>query len=58
MVRLFPKTDARAIELGMDLNPMISGCMIKVFGDCDGKKMAQSMRERSPEGRKGLPLFR
>lgn len=38
------KTDTRTIELGMDLNPMISGCMIKVFKDYDGSKLIEAIR--------------
>lgn len=38
------KTDTRAVELGMDLNPMISGCMIKIFKDFNGDKMIEQLR--------------
>jgi len=30
------KTDTRAAERGLDLNPMISGCMTKIFKNFDG----------------------
>ncbi len=33
------KTDTRSIELGLDLNPMISGCMIKIFRNSDGEQL-------------------
>ena len=33
------KTDTRSIELGMDLNPMIAGCMIKIFKNFDGDQL-------------------
>ena len=39
------KTDTRTIELGMDLNPMISGCMIKLFKDYDGDKLIEAIRQ-------------
>lgn len=39
------KTDTRSIERGLDLNPMISGCMIKVFTDYDGDKLTEEIRQ-------------
>ena len=30
------KTDARSVEINMDLNPMITGCFIKLFKNFDG----------------------
>ncbi len=39
------KTDTRTVELGLDLNPMISGCMIKIFSDFDGDAMIEMIRE-------------
>ena len=39
------KTDTRAAERGMDLNPMISGCMIKLFKDFDGDKLIAALRQ-------------
>ena len=39
------KTDTRAIELGLDLNPMISGCMVKVFKNYDGEQLIREIRE-------------
>ncbi len=30
------KTDTRTVEMSLDLNPMITGCMIKIFKDFDG----------------------
>ena len=38
------KTDTRSVELGMDLNPMISGCMIKIFKNFDGDKMIEEIK--------------
>ena len=38
------KTDTRSVELGMTLNPMISGCMIRVFSDYNGDKMIEQIR--------------
>ncbi len=39
------KTDTRSIELGLDLNPMISGCMIKIFKNYDGEELIREIRE-------------
>ena len=39
------KTDTRSIELGLDLNPMISGCMIKIFKNYDGEQLIREIRE-------------
>jgi len=30
------KTDTRSVEIGFDLNPMISGCMTMIFKNFDG----------------------
>ena len=38
------KSDARSIEQGMDLNPMISGCFSKIFYDLDGEKLLESLK--------------
>jgi len=39
------KTDTRSIESGLDLNPMISGCMIKIFKNYDGEQLLREIRE-------------
>lgn len=39
------KTDTRAAEQGMDLNPMISGCMTKIFSNYNGDKMIKELKE-------------
>lgn len=39
------KTDTRSVELGMDLNPMIAGCMIKIFKNYDGNELVKEIRE-------------
>ena len=39
------KTDTRSVELGMDLNPMISGCMIKIFKNFDGDEFIKELKE-------------
>ena len=39
------KTDAHSLELGLDLNPMISGCMIKIFRNFDGDKLKEEIRK-------------
>ncbi len=37
------KSDARSVELDMDLNPMISGCFSKLFYDLDGEALISSL---------------
>lgn len=39
------KTDTRAIELGLEMNPMISGCMIKIFRNYDGDQLIEELRQ-------------
>ena len=39
------KTDTRSIESGLDLNPMISGCMTKVFKNYDGEQLIKEIKE-------------
>ena len=39
------KTDARAVEFGLEMNPMISGCMIKIFKNFDGDKLIEEIRQ-------------
>ena len=39
------KTDTRAVENGLDLNPMIAGALIKLFKDFDGDKAIASLEE-------------
>ncbi len=39
------KTDTRSIELGLDINPMISGCMIKIFKNYDGEQLIKEIKE-------------
>ena len=39
------KTDTRAAEQSMDLNPMISGCMIKIFKNFDGDAMVAELKD-------------
>lgn len=39
------KTDTRTIELGLDINPMISGCMIRVFKNFDGDQLLAEIRQ-------------
>ena len=39
------KTDARSVELNLDLNPMISGCFTKVFKDYDGDKLIEALEQ-------------
>lgn len=37
------KTDTRSVEMKLDMNPMISGCMIKVFQNFDGEKLKEEI---------------
>ena len=39
------KTDARAVEKDMDLNPMITGCMVKIFYNLDGDAAVKSLTD-------------
>ena len=39
------KTDTRSVELNMDVNPMISGCMIKLFKDYDGDSLVAALEQ-------------
>jgi len=39
------KTDTHSVELGLDMNPMISGCMVKLFQDSDGEKLEEEIRQ-------------
>ena len=39
------KTDTRSVELGLDLNPMISGCMTKVFKNYDGAGLIEELKQ-------------
>ncbi len=39
------KTDTRTVEMSLDLNPMITGCMIKIFRDFDGDKNMANLED-------------
>ena len=39
------KSDARSVEINLDLNPMIRGCFIKLFEDFDGEKLMESLQQ-------------
>ncbi|MBR1885627.1 MAG: nucleoside 2-deoxyribosyltransferase domain-containing protein [Schwartzia sp.] len=39
------KTDTRSVEMKLDMNPMISGCMIKIFQNFDGEKLKEEIRQ-------------
>lgn len=39
------KTDTRTVEMSLDLNPMITGCMIKIFKDFDGDVAIAELKE-------------
>jgi nucleoside 2-deoxyribosyltransferase len=45
------KTDAHSVEMGLDMNPMISGCMIKIFKNIDGDKMIEEMKQYLSENK-------
>lgn len=38
------KTDTRSVETVLELNPLISGCMIKIFKNPDGDKLMEELR--------------
>lgn len=37
------KSDARSIEIGMDINPMISGCFSRLFYNLDGEELISEL---------------
>ena len=39
------KTDARSVEFGLDLNPMITGCFEKLFYNLDGDKLIEELKQ-------------
>lgn len=39
------KTDTRSVENGLDLNPMIAGCMEKIFRNFDGDALYAELEE-------------
>ena len=39
------KTDARSVEIDMDINPMIAGCFIKLFENYDGEKLIEELKQ-------------
>ena len=39
------KTDARSMELDMDINPMLSGCFIKIFKNYDGQALIDELEK-------------
>ena len=45
------KSDARSVEFGLDLNPMISGCFEKLFYDLDGEKLIESLKQYLSENK-------
>ena len=45
------KTDTRSVELGLEMNPMISGCMIKIFKNYDGDKLIEDIKQYLSENK-------
>ena len=39
------KTDTRALELGLELNPMISECFVELFNDYDGDRLIEELEQ-------------
>lgn len=39
------KTDTHSVEMGLDMNPMISGCMIKIFKNYDGGNLIEEIKQ-------------
>lgn len=44
-------TDTRSLERVLDLNPIISGCFIKLFKDFDGDKLIEELRQYLSENK-------
>lgn len=38
------KSDSRSVELDLDINPMITGCLLKLFYNLDGSKLIEDLR--------------
>lgn len=55
------KTDARSVEFGLDINPMITGCLVKLFYNLDGdalfKELENYQRRRRCKGAALLDVF-
>ena len=45
------KTDAHSVEMGLDMNPMLSGCMIKIFKNFDGERMIEELKRYLSENK-------
>lgn len=39
------KTDSRAVESKLDMNPMIAGCFIRIFKDLNGDEMIKKLEQ-------------
>lgn len=39
------KTDSRVVKSDLDLNPMISGCFVKLFENMDGDKLIEELEQ-------------
>lgn len=39
------KTDTHSVEFGLDVNPMVSGCMINLFKNYDGQKLKEEIKK-------------
>jgi len=39
------KSDARVVETNLEINPMISGCFIKLFVNYNGEKLIEELRQ-------------
>ena len=39
------KTDTRTLQYAMDNNPLVTGCMIKIFKNYDGDKLIKEIRD-------------
>ena len=45
------KSDARSVEFGMDVNPMIIGCFEKYFYNIDGEKVIEDLKKYLAENK-------
>lgn len=45
------KSDSRSVELGLDVNPMITGCLEKLFYGLDGNKLIEELKQYLAENK-------
>ena len=45
------KSDSRSVELGLDVNPMIVGCLEKLFYNLNGDKLIEDLKKYLAENK-------